>query len=631
MRQVDHRPIGQLRGLPGVIEVIVFAEGEAAVEHDVTSGVGRVGLDEHEGVASGRKRPMRQPQGVGGPGEGQLRGQPGEFGVACGITPEHEVVGEPVGFGEVDVILDSDVAAVVFSPLVDGAGEFVPGPRARGFVERFAGGAHEQERIHERIVDGALEPRTFAWGAVGGERPEAPVIALAMEGGRPGAVGAWAGGGQRGAVDDDVDGSVEIEWGVATGQFEGEGGDVGEGEPHLLGVGLEHGFDAGGFPVLAEAFEVDPRHATVTEGVSDETDGAGEGIAAEGGGGIDAAVDFGFGFGGVLVAGVGAEDVEEVEVFELQGTFHGAGGLDLAVAFAAVGDGGDHGEVEGVGGGVVKAPEFLFPGAGLERFLLEDAEEFGGFAEAGSGSGGGPEGGVVDGEVPAGGAAQGETSNHETMVVDRVPRLDIGEGFPGVGFAGEPGAVAIAAVGVENERVGGGEFASPVHAFLEEGEFAQLFAPAMEPEVESVSVRGVGVVAVGDDETVGLDRSVDSGDIAEHDETGPGEPGHAAFVQGTEPTPAFRELGSCGSQFVGVVNLAVAHRPIDRLLEDAHIGDAGPCRGGEGGFGRIDGGAELFGAFAENALVLGRDGDAGWGDGANPGGEVVGGAIGSSA
>src|SRR6185369_17491284 len=44
-RGVDNGVVGDLRNLPGVVEVIVFAEGEAAVQYHVLLGVQRIGID----------------------------------------------------------------------------------------------------------------------------------------------------------------------------------------------------------------------------------------------------------------------------------------------------------------------------------------------------------------------------------------------------------------------------------------------------------------------------------------------------------------------------------------------------------------------------------------------------------
>ena len=44
---IDNCPIGQLRDLPCVVEIVVLAKRETAVEHDVPLRVQRIGVDQH--------------------------------------------------------------------------------------------------------------------------------------------------------------------------------------------------------------------------------------------------------------------------------------------------------------------------------------------------------------------------------------------------------------------------------------------------------------------------------------------------------------------------------------------------------------------------------------------------------
>jgi hypothetical protein len=351
----------------------------------------------------------------------------------------------------------------------------------------------------------------------------------------------------------------------------------------------------------------------------------GRGVASAGGEGVDAAFEFGLGFRVVTVAGAGSDEVGEFEAFGGERLGDGLGGLDLAVVFAAVGDGGDHAQVGGVFGGVVEAPEFLFPPGGLERFALEDAQEFGRFAEAGAGGGGGPAPGVVDGEMPARRPAEREAADDEAVVVDGKTAGEIGERLPGVGFAGEPRAVAIPAVGMEDQGVGGRELARASGSIGEERQFAQFLAAAVEPEVDPVPVGAGGFVGGGDHDAVGLHRTVDVGDVAERHGSRPGEPGGAAFAEGGGAFEAFPELNLGGPHFVGGVEFVVTERPVDRLVEDPEVGEAGE----EGGFaGQIA--TELVDLRAEPghagrkaaAVVLGNR-DTGRRHGTNLVGEVV--------
>ena len=56
---VEDGPVGQLRHLPGVVEVVVLAEREAAVEHDVLLRVERVRIDQHRHVMPPRRTSCR--------------------------------------------------------------------------------------------------------------------------------------------------------------------------------------------------------------------------------------------------------------------------------------------------------------------------------------------------------------------------------------------------------------------------------------------------------------------------------------------------------------------------------------------------------------------------------------------
>jgi hypothetical protein len=237
--------------------------------------------------------------------------------------------------------------------------------------------------------------------------------------------------------------------------------------------------------------------------------------------------------------------------------------------------------LSGVCGGVVQAPEVLFPQGGFQFLVLEDAQEFGGFAETGSGSGGGPAGGVVHGEMPAGGAAEGKPADHQAVRIDGEASLDILQGFPGIGFAGEPGAVAVTPVGMEDEGPRWGELPAPAGTFRHEGQFAQLLAPAVKPEVQPArrAVRRNG--AVRNHQPVRLDRSIDPGEVAQGHGTGPLQPRGLAPGQRPEAFPALRELAAGGGEFVGLVDFPVSNRPLDGFLEDLDVGESVAMGGGE--------------------------------------------------
>ena len=69
------------------------------------------------------------------------------------------------------------------------------------------------------------------------------------------------------------------------------------------------------------------------------------------------------------------------------------------------------------------------------------------------GARGGPQRRVVDRELPARGPAHREAAGDEPVLVDAVVLLDVVEALERVDLAGELVGVAVAAVGVQDERV----------------------------------------------------------------------------------------------------------------------------------------------------------------------------------
>ena len=173
---------------------------------------------------------------------------------------------------------------------------------------------------------------------------------------------------------------------------------------------------------------------------------------------------------------------------------HDVGGLFLFIDFAAVGDGGKVEEIYGDVGAVIPVPEFLFPRRRGNGFVLEDAEEFFGFGKPGAGGGGGEFAGIVDRELPAGSAAHRETADNDAIFIDAVTFLHVGERFEEIDLAGEFVGVTIAAVKVQDEGVGGNEFAGGTEAVVEEFEFGEFLVAAVEPGVEAAGTFGGEVV-----------------------------------------------------------------------------------------------------------------------------------------
>src|SRR5690606_12048704 len=110
---------------------------------------------------------------------------------------------------------------------------------------------------------------------------------------------------------------------------------------------------------------------------------------------VEAGVGLLFGFGLVLVGGLGAAEAFDGDVLLCGLAEHDDGGLFLAGEFAGVGDGGEHGEVFDPVGAVVPVPEGLLVVGGCGDVVGFELEELAGLGEAGAGGGGGPEVGVV--------------------------------------------------------------------------------------------------------------------------------------------------------------------------------------------------------------------------------------------
>jgi hypothetical protein len=182
---------------------------------------------------------------------------------------------------------------------------------------------------------------------------------------------------------------------------------------------------------------------------------------------------------------------------------------------------------------------------------LENFEEVGCFGKAGAGSSGGEEVGVVNGELPGRSAAHGEAACDDAVFVDVVVGFDVVEGFEEIDLAGEFVGVAVAAVEVENEGVGGGEFAGAAFALGEEVEFGKLFVAAVEPGVEAMRSRGGVCEGGGNDQAVGLDGAVDFGDVAADDEAGLFGPGSFAGFEGSGAVAGAFEKLVGGFDFVG--------------------------------------------------------------------------------
>src|SRR5262249_11702671 len=116
--------------------------------------------------------------------------------------------------------------------------------------------------------------------------------------------------------------------------------------------------------------------------------------------------------------------------------------------------------------------------------LLEEPQKLGRLGETGAGGSGGPAVGVVNRVVPARRAAHREAADDDAVAVDWIILRSVIEGLEGVDLAGEVVSVAVAAIGVQDDRVGRVELARALEPPLDEGEFAERLAATVEPEVE---------------------------------------------------------------------------------------------------------------------------------------------------
>src|SRR5262249_8563374 len=88
---VDDRVIGNLGDLPRVVQVIVLAEGEAAVEHDVLFRIQRIRINENRRVLIGGEFLGPDRDRFGAPLRRQFVRDLREHRVAARIAPQHEV------------------------------------------------------------------------------------------------------------------------------------------------------------------------------------------------------------------------------------------------------------------------------------------------------------------------------------------------------------------------------------------------------------------------------------------------------------------------------------------------------------------------------------------------------------
>ena len=201
---------------------------------------------------------------------------------------------------------------------------------------------------------------------------------------------------------------------------------------------------------------------------------------------------------------VRADDVHHVNALGGEGLGHHVGGLFLAVDFSAIGDERTVENVERVVGGVIHAPELLFPPRRLECLPLKHLEEISRLRESRAGRRRRPQSGMVRGDMPAGRAAEGKPAHDQPVFIDGIILLHMIKRLKQVGLAGEPVAIAIAAVKMNDESVGRRELARRSQSAVDKIEFGQCFAASMKPKVEAIGIGGIGLITWRDHQAVGL-------------------------------------------------------------------------------------------------------------------------------
>ena len=152
----------------------------------------------------------------------------------------------------------------------------------------------------------------------------------------------------------------------------------------------------------------------------------------------------------------------------------------------------------------------------------------------------------------------------------------MGDRLQHIDLAGELEGVAIAAVGVEHDRVRRGDRARIIQPLVEELHLTNLLAPTVQPDIEPAR-RLVGKVKVGrKHEAIGLDRPVDPRAEATDRKPRPAR-GAARIIDEPGPTTALREGLEPSSAMVeevfGMTDLF--------LLVEKTIFDSKPYRAGE--------------------------------------------------
>src|SRR5258706_2698464 len=111
--------------------------------------------------------------------------------------------------------------------------------------------------------------------------------------------------------------------------------------------------------------------------------------------------------------------------------------------------------------------------------------------------------------MPARRAAHRESSDDDSILVDRIALLDALQRLEEIHLARELARVAEAAVEMTNDRVGGAELAGGFQPALEEPELGERLVAPVQPEVQTMLVVAAGLVGRRDNQAVRLEGPVD--------------------------------------------------------------------------------------------------------------------------
>src|SRR5262249_53732839 len=105
--QVDNRPVGKLRHLSGVVQVVVVPERETAVENYVSFRVERVGVNQYDAVLLCRVALVTDNDLRGIPADRQPIGDSFKDGIRRRVSPQHKIRAGDIVVVDLCVVFDA--------------------------------------------------------------------------------------------------------------------------------------------------------------------------------------------------------------------------------------------------------------------------------------------------------------------------------------------------------------------------------------------------------------------------------------------------------------------------------------------------------------------------------------------